>query len=97
MTRGTKQMGLRSRRSWAMIGAWGYDAPGCVLSPLRLEPYKQAGARLGRSTGGKSQRFAAFAWQQVLPERMRGQTPVSEARKKYIDTVTTWHTTERTP
>lgn len=80
-----------------MIGAWGYDAPGCVLRPLRLEPYKQRGERLGRSTGGKALRFDAFAWQQVLPARMSEQTPDSEARKKYIDTVTTCHTTERTP
>ena len=93
----TRQIGLRPMRSWAIMGAWGYDAPGCDLRALRLEPYKQAGARLGRSTGGKAWRFDALAGQKVLPARMRGQTPVSEARKKYIDTVTTCRTTERTP
>ena len=93
----TRQIGLRAMRSLAMIGAWGYDAPGCDLSPLRLEPYKQAGARLGRSTGGKAWRFDAFAGQKVLPARMREQTLYGEARKKYFDTVTTCHTTERTP
>ena len=66
MTRGTKQMGLRQMRSWAIMGAWGYDAPECDLSPLRLEQGKQAGARLGRSTGGKAWRFDALAGQKVL-------------------------------
>ena len=77
-------MGLRSLRSWAMIGAWGYDAPGCVLSPLRLEPYKQAGARLGRSTGGKALRFDALAGQQVLPARMRARPQSAKPEKNTL-------------
>ena len=66
MTR-QKQIGLRPMRSWAMISAWGYDAPGCDLSPLRLEQGKHTGTRIGRSTGGKAWRFDAFAGQKVLP------------------------------
>ena len=96
MTR-RKQIWLRPMRSWAMIGAWGYDAPGCDLSPLRLELGKQTGTRLERRTGGKAWRFDALAGQKVLPARMREQTLYSEARKKYFDTVTTCRITERTP
>ena len=96
MTR-QKQIGLRPMRSWAMISAWGYDAPGCDLRPLRLELGKQTGTRLERRTGGKALRFGALAAEKVLPARMSGQTLESEAPKKYFDTVTTCHATERTP
>ena len=96
MTR-RKQIWLRPMRSWAMIGAWGYDAPGCDLRPLRLELGKQTGTRPERSTGGKALRFCALWGKKVLPERMSGQTLYNEARKKYFDTVPTCHATERTP